>query len=136
MIKFNKLGKLPAGTNSLRKAATFEIDGRVRACANLGDTELLGRLSGGDMVALDAQYHLQCLTGLYNRARSAQPTEPQDSDQERAMSAVVFAELVLYIEETRQDEETAPVFKLSDLVHLPYQSRMEQLGVQRDTPHD
>lgn len=123
----------PAGSNSLRKAATFEIDRRVRACANLlGDTELLGRLSGGDMIALDAQYHLQCLIGLYNRARSVQSTRPQDSDQERAMSAVVFAELVLYIEETRQDEETAPVFRLADLVHL-YQSRMEQLGVQLDT---
>ena len=43
-----------------------------------------------------------------------------------------FAELVLYIEETRQDEETAPVFRLADLVQL-YQSRMEQLGVQLDT---
>ena len=48
------------------------------------------------------------------------------------MSAVVFAELVLYIEETGQDEETAPVFRLADLVQL-YQSRMEQLGVQLDT---
>ena len=48
------------------------------------------------------------------------------------MSAVVFAEPALYIEETRQDEETAPVFSLSDLVHL-YQSRMEQLGVHLDT---
>jgi hypothetical protein len=48
------------------------------------------------------------------------------------MSAVVCAELVLYIEETRQDEETAPVFKLAELVQL-YQSRMEQLGVQLDS---
>ncbi|KAJ8407186.1 hypothetical protein AAFF_G00288620 [Aldrovandia affinis] len=48
------------------------------------------------------------------------------------MSAVVFAELVLYIEEARQDEETAPVFRLADLVQL-YQSRIEQLGVQLDT---
>jgi len=46
--------------------------------------------------------------------------------------AVVFAELVLYIEETRQDEETTPVFRMADLVLL-YQSRMEQLGVQLDT---
>lgn len=123
----------PAGANSLRKAATFQMDRRVRACATLlGDTELLGRLSGGDMVALDAQYHPQCLIGLYNRTRKVQSTGPQDSDRERAMSAVVFAELVLYIEETRQDEETAPVFRLADLVHL-YQSRMEQLGVQLDT---
>ena len=48
------------------------------------------------------------------------------------MSTVVFAELVLYIEETRQDEETAPVFILADLVQL-CQSRMEQLGVHLNT---
>lgn len=47
------------------------------------------------------------------------------------MAGVVFAELVLYIEETRLDEETAPVFKLADLTQL-YQSRMEQLGVELD----
>ncbi|PIK35048.1 hypothetical protein BSL78_28134 [Apostichopus japonicus] len=59
--------------NSLRKAATFQMDRRVRACATLlGDTELLGRLSGWDMVALDAQYHPQCLIGLYNRTRKVQ----------------------------------------------------------------
>ena len=45
----------PAGANSLRKAATFQMDRRVCACATLlGDRELLGRLSGGDMVALNA----------------------------------------------------------------------------------
>ena len=43
----------------------------------------------------------------------------------------MFAELVLYIEETRQDEETAPVFKLAELAQL-YHSQMEQLGVEID----
>ena len=84
------------------------------------------------MIALDAQYHPRCLIGLYNRTRKAQSTGSQDTNQERAMSAVVFAELVLYIDKTRQDEETAPVFRLANLVQL-YQSRMEQLGVQLDT---
>ena len=41
------------------------------------------------------------------------------------MSVVVLAELALYIEETRQDEETTKVFKLADIVH-PYQSRMTE----------
>ena len=48
------------------------------------------------------------------------------------ISGIVFAELVLYIEETRQqDEESSLVFKLSDLSQL-YISRMEQLGVKVD----
>jgi len=123
----------PADTYSLWKAATFQLDRRVRACATLlGDTELLGRLSGWDMIALDACYHARCLIELYNRTRNAQSTGSQDTNQERAMLAVVFVELVLYIEETRQDEETTPVFRMADLVLL-YESRMEQLGVQLDT---
>jgi len=42
----------PAGADSLRKASTFQMDRRVRACATLlGDAELLVRLSSGDMIA-------------------------------------------------------------------------------------
>ena len=42
----------------MHEAATFQIDKRVRACAvQLEDTELLAKLSTGDMVALEAKYH-------------------------------------------------------------------------------
>jgi len=82
------------------------------------------------MIALDACYHARCLIELYTR--KAQSTGSQDTNQERPMLAVVFAELVLYIEETRQDEKMTPVFRMADLVLL-YESRMEQLGVQLDT---
>ena len=44
----------------------------------------------------------------------------------------MFAELVLYIEETRQDEKTTPIFKLTELAQL-YKSRIEQLKVKVDT---
>ena len=54
------------------------------------------------------------------------------SANEREVSGIVFAELVLYIEEARLDEETAQVFKVANLVEL-YQSRMQQLGVKLDT---
>ena len=69
----------PAGADSLRKAATFQMDRRVRACATLlGDTELLGRLSGGDMTALDAHYHPRGLIGLYNRCLLYTSPSPRD----------------------------------------------------------
>ena len=48
------------------------------------------------------------------------------------MSVIIFTELVLYIEETMHDEESAPVIKLTDLVQL-YQSKMENLEVRTDT---
>ena len=124
----------PAGNESLRGAATFQLDNRVRAAATLiQDTELLGRLSAGDMVAIEAKYHARCLISLYNRARKAKLEGLEDHGQGHAASTsgVVFAELVLYIEEARQDG-SAPVFRLAELSQL-YKSRMEQLGVELDS---
>jgi hypothetical protein len=48
------------------------------------------------------------------------------------VSGIVFAELIVYIEDACQDEDIASVFKLADLAQL-YQSRMEQLGVTLDS---
>ena len=58
--------------------------------------------------------------------------KPKDTDQERKVLAIVYAELVLYIKGTRKNEKSAPVHKLADLVQL-YQSKMEQLVVRTDT---
>lgn len=44
----------------------------------------------------------------------------------------MFTELVFHIEETREHDGTAPVFKLTVLAQL-YKTRMEQLGVDVDT---
>ena len=122
-----------SGTGDILEAATFQIDCRVRTCATLlEDTKLLGQLSAGDMVALEAKDRINCLVGLYNHARKAKSEGSKNTYLERRVSAIVFAELVLYIEETRLNEETAQFFMLADLVQL-YQSRMEQLEVSPDT---
>ena len=50
----------------LHKVTTYRLDRRVRKCAfMLQDTVLLTKLSEGDMIALDAVYHKNCLTNLY-----------------------------------------------------------------------
>eukprot|EP00745_Piridium_sociabile_P019364 TRINITY_DN2926_c0_g1_i4.p2 TRINITY_DN2926_c0_g1~~TRINITY_DN2926_c0_g1_i4.p2 ORF type:complete len:268 (+),score=53.47 TRINITY_DN2926_c0_g1_i4:757-1560(+) len=109
----------PAGTDGLHEVATFQMDSTVREwAALLEDTELLGRLSAGDMVAQEAKYHKKCLSVLHNRVRKAQSEGPKYKDKDREVSGIVFAELVLYIEEARLDEEIAPVFKLANLVEL------------------
>ena len=121
-----------AGNEGLHEAATFKLDHRVRAAATLlQDTELLGRLNAGDMVAIEAKYHTRRLLRLHHRARRATLEGLEDNGQGHAASTsgVVFAELVLYIEETRQRDESAPVFKLAELSQL-YKSRLEQLGVE------
>ena len=72
------------------------------------------------MVAIEAKYHIKGLVGLYNCVRKTDLEGLDDNGQGNAASVsdIVFAELVLYIEETRQGEETAPIFKLSELAQF------------------
>ena len=88
----------PAGSAGLHQASTSDIDARVRRCAiELEDTALLAKLSPGDMVALEAKYHRNCLVKLYNRARAADTTGADD-DPDANLHGIAFAELVAYME--------------------------------------
>ncbi|KAG0730358.1 hypothetical protein GWK47_028416 [Chionoecetes opilio] len=124
-------GEAP-GSAGLHEAATFQLDSRVRSCALiLDDMDLLTQLNAGDMVAQEAKYHRNCLLNLYNRARKIKEMADKNKDDEHAIAGLVFAELVVFIEEAHMDDETSPVFKLADLAQL-YTSRMEQLGVKHE----
>lgn len=122
-----------SGKEQLYEVSTFKTDKRVRECAALlEDDDLLRRLSGRDMVALEAKYHAKCLTSLYYHASTVQ-TEQEGSDNlDNILCGIAFAELVMYIEESRlKDPTTAPVFKLADLSKL-YSSRLGQLGIKQE----
>ena len=57
--------------HKLHPSSTFDLDKKVRGYVNMvGDEELLRKLSPGDLIAIDADYHLNCLVNLYNRGRS------------------------------------------------------------------
>ena len=81
-------------------------------------------LNAGDLIAQDSQYHLQCLVALYNRAREAKLFK--EPDGHAVNHGIAFAELVSYIEDTRNDNEVTSVFKLADLVNL-YSNSLKQL---------
>ena len=58
---------------NLSSVQTFEEDSNTRTMATgLLDVEIMARISGGDMIAIEAKYHLSCLTKLRNRHRSFQ----------------------------------------------------------------
>ena len=92
-----------------RVAATFALDKRVRQYAtDLGDSRLLTKLAGGDMVATEAEYHANGLTSFYKLhlkyvERSSQTTTSNN------IHGIVFAEVVAYIEESRYDDDK-PMF--------------------------
>ncbi len=120
-------GKPASGSETLRHAATFGLDAHVRKCAlQLQDQSLLAKLSAGDLIALEAKYHAQCLVSLYNRARQTKSSKEQ-IDGSAINQGTALAELVTFIENTRADSESAPIFKLADLVRM-YTKRVELLG--------
>ena len=102
-----------------------------RAATLTGDMQLLGHLSAGDMVALEAKYHTNCLLKLYNRARACKSNADNETNKDATISGIVFAELVMFLEEARYEENIAPVFKLADLVKL-CESRLKQLQIETD----
>ena len=123
----------PAGSVGLHKASTFEVEFKVRTCATeLCDTKLLAKLAGGDMVAIDAQYHAKCLPKLYKRAQLSR--KDQEESSEKVLHGIVFAELVSYIETYRGSLETRPIFKMADMKNL-YISRLNELGLDQVQVH-
>ena len=121
-----------AGTDGLHEVTTFQVDQHMRKSAELtGDSLLLAKLSLGDMVALEAKYHTKCLLALYNHARKVQVERQGAYREDDEISGIVFAELVMYIEEVRLVASTAPVFKLADMAQL-YMSRLQQFGLTSD----
>lgn len=108
-----------AGTNGLHKASTF-------------DTDLLAKLAGGDMVAIEAEYHGKCSVAFYNKVLKLENTLPNDNGNETSLHGITFASLVAYIEECREDSESAPVFKLADVTKL-YFEKLNEHGI-RSSP--
>ena len=64
----------------------------------MSDRELLVKISGGDLIALEAKYHLSCLTIYRNRYRtfSTQNAARQASKQARGRA---FSEVVVHIDD-------------------------------------
>ncbi len=111
-----------------RFVATLDIDAKVRQCAeDLQDTKLLAKLAVGDMPAIDAKYHSNCLTSFYKRHEKLSKPEEKDTTN-NGVHGIVFAELIAYIEEGRG---TTPSYKLADLAKL-YNSRLGELDIARD----
>ena len=51
----------------IHQVQTIATDNRVRQIAQeIGDVKILGKLSEGDMIALEAKYHAKCLVFYYN----------------------------------------------------------------------
>lgn len=115
--------------DKLHNFTTLEADRSLRQIASeVGDFELLSRISGGDLVAIEAKYHLSCLTSFRNNYRSflSKKSKISETDDEKINECRAFIELVNFIE--KSVEEGTQFFKLSEL-HSLFEGRLKDLGV-------
>lgn len=89
-------------SGQLHNCSTMGLDQELRQIATeLQDASLLSRISGGDLIAIEAKYHINCLVAYKNRYRSAQracASESSNSAEENVLQARAFAEVISYIE--------------------------------------
>ena len=130
-LTYNKVDCILYGKGGqLHEVATFSTDQNIRRMiTEINDATLMPKISGVDLIAAEAKYHLKCLTDLRNRYRSQLTKKRQESceeEDERIMESQAFIELVEYIENSVEDNKL--LFMLSEL-HSLYISRLEALGV-------
>ena len=77
-------------------------------------------------MAQEAKYHTRCLVALYNIARDS-GSDQRDSHLINIAHGIALAELILYINDARNSEDIATVFKLRDLANL-YNKKGEHFG--------
>lgn len=116
--------------SNLHSVCTFEVDSRVRQCAELlQDHILLSKLAScGDMIAKEAKYHAKCLVSLYNKARQIKKSTYNDAtSQENTVDddELAFTETVAYIDDQLETQSQA-ILKLSDIVNL-FSSKLSEL---------
>ena len=60
-----------SGAKPIHQAMTFQLDEKVRRCAQmLNDNSLPIRIGVGDLIATEFTYHIKCLVDLYCRANT------------------------------------------------------------------
>ncbi len=117
----------PEVGGKLHNCSTMNLDHELRRMAEeLQDTSLLAKIGGGDLIAIEAKYHLKCLSAYRNKYRSSQRAK-KDSTVDRFSSIVKaksFVELISHIEDGIENSQF--IFKLSEL-HTLYVNRLKSL---------
>ena len=109
--------------------SSYDMDtGLKNMVSELQDTQLLARIVGSDLMAMDATYHLTCLTHLRNRYRShmRQLKKATTNTDDIMNEARTFVELAGHIE--MSVNAGTLIFKLSEL-HTLYLNRLEELNI-------
>ena len=72
-------------------------------------------MSDGDMVAIEAKYHIKCLNNLYNKLGKQKNESENASNEDSINYGMALVKLIDIINNTIQNATEVPVFKLSVL---------------------
>ena len=118
-------------TGNLTKVETVSLDSHVRQIAEvLRDTKLLAKLSGGDMVAFDDQYHLRRFDSILWQRKISKNTLEWSTPHHINANALAFAEVVSYIKKYGQIGGDLNVFEISYIKKL-YCYFLQKIDLQR-----
>ena len=115
----------------LSSVKTFEQDSNIKTMAtDLQDVEIMARISGGNMISIEAKYHLSCLTKLRNRHRSFQRKLKHQTmkKDDNVAEYHAFEECLQFIEDSVM--EGVFLFKIKDL-HSLSTKRLADLGIEK-----
>lgn len=97
----------------------------------LQDEILLPKITGVDLIAAEAKYHLKCLTDLRNRYRKHITKKRQESfgQDDKVKESQAFVELTEHVKQYVDEDKL--VFRLSEL-HELYVDRLKALGITKE----
>lgn len=92
--------------NDLHQVVTLEVDKDVKGMAvQTQDSQLIAKLAGGDMVAIEAKYHSKCMLAYKRKytayVKSCNKIETSTND-DSAAEARTFAELISFMESSAE----------------------------------
>ena len=77
---------------------TLQLSNKIRnIAAKFGTSNLLVKLSEGDMVATEAKYHLRCLTELYNQYRDFKRKTQLNNEESNFIEGICFTTIIWFI---------------------------------------
>ena len=90
----------------------------------IGDTSLLAKLSGNDLVSQEATYHIKCLSTMHNKARKLKTSQLHEKNNHNLHHGIASAKVCDYIEEVHMEKEN-PHFQMQDLAKM-YEAFLKQ----------
>ena len=133
-MRAEQLKQHPDRRDDIRYAASApdkDLDKKIKDAALItGNMKLHSELSHTDVVAINAIYHLRCLTELY-RQQDAVHRNIHNNYNDQVILAQAFNDLIEYIECQRGCGVKLTMKTLTNM----YEKRLAELGIQNTTVH-